>query len=331
MKVIAIAAIGNDRQIGLLGKLPWHNPDDLRWYRNCVEGHSIVCGRKTYEGLPRWAKESCDIAVVSSENQDHPTFSTVQEALFYFEGVHDTVWICGGSSIYEYCLENNLIDELYLTKINYSGYADTFFPEYHNWIRDYGCNEEAENLGSCIVYKYKKTTDTVIRHPRTSINGMTPTSAYLDELVSPLTYRAEEPDNPRLGDAYIDVENNCMMLYTHNGWMPVEAGYALNNGHELAAVHTTIEADPEAQRHTEIPQGDIRDALEGTLENFIGENNTEDVRNRIRDALERQIALMYNQDVNSVETSVEETEDGIILDVFVPDSGISYQMQYSIL
>ena len=35
----------------------------------------------------------------------------------FFKINYDKIFICGGKSIYKYCLDNNLIDEVYLTKI----------------------------------------------------------------------------------------------------------------------------------------------------------------------------------------------------------------------
>jgi dihydrofolate reductase len=50
--MIAIVAVDNDWGIGLGGKLPWHIPGDLAFFKEQTLGHIVVMGRKTFESLP---------------------------------------------------------------------------------------------------------------------------------------------------------------------------------------------------------------------------------------------------------------------------------------
>ena len=47
----AIAAMARNRVIGSDGKIPWHLPDDFRWFKRATMGGVVVMGRKTYESL----------------------------------------------------------------------------------------------------------------------------------------------------------------------------------------------------------------------------------------------------------------------------------------
>ena len=47
----AIAAMSLNRVIGADGKIPWHLPEDFKWFKKMTMGNVIVMGRKTFEGL----------------------------------------------------------------------------------------------------------------------------------------------------------------------------------------------------------------------------------------------------------------------------------------
>ena len=47
----AIAAMSLNRVIGAEGKIPWHVPEDLRFFKRTTLGHVVLMGRKTYESL----------------------------------------------------------------------------------------------------------------------------------------------------------------------------------------------------------------------------------------------------------------------------------------
>lgn len=47
----AVVAMASNRVIGRNGRLPWHLPADLKWFKKLTLGHPIVMGRKTMESL----------------------------------------------------------------------------------------------------------------------------------------------------------------------------------------------------------------------------------------------------------------------------------------
>ena len=48
----AIAAMSLNRVIGAGNKIPWHLPEDFKWFKQKTTGHIAVMGRKTFESLP---------------------------------------------------------------------------------------------------------------------------------------------------------------------------------------------------------------------------------------------------------------------------------------
>src|SRR3989338_573564 len=51
MIISLIAAIGPNREMGLDGRLPWHIPEDFKYFKKVTSHHYIVMGRKTFESL----------------------------------------------------------------------------------------------------------------------------------------------------------------------------------------------------------------------------------------------------------------------------------------
>ena len=47
----AIAAMSLNRVIGADGKIPWHLPEDFKWFKKMTMGNVIVMGRRTFETL----------------------------------------------------------------------------------------------------------------------------------------------------------------------------------------------------------------------------------------------------------------------------------------
>ena len=47
----AIAAMSLNRVIGAGGKIPWHLPEDFKWFKQMTAGNVVIMGRKTFESL----------------------------------------------------------------------------------------------------------------------------------------------------------------------------------------------------------------------------------------------------------------------------------------
>lgn len=61
--MIAIAAMALNRVIGRDNKIPWHLPEDFRWFKQLTTGHFVLMGRKTFESLGRPLPNRTNIVV----------------------------------------------------------------------------------------------------------------------------------------------------------------------------------------------------------------------------------------------------------------------------
>ena len=49
----AIAAMSLNRAIGNGNTIPWHLPEDFKWFKETTMGHVLAMGRKTFESIGR--------------------------------------------------------------------------------------------------------------------------------------------------------------------------------------------------------------------------------------------------------------------------------------
>jgi dihydromethanopterin reductase len=119
MDVRLIAAVGRRGQLGLGGKLPWHDPIDLRWFRATTMDGVVLMGGRTYDltgSLPgrikaRWSGRTSPGSVL------------VQIASRYKGKV---IWIAGGA--FTYAAFMPFVRVAVVTRVDYDGEADSFMP-----------------------------------------------------------------------------------------------------------------------------------------------------------------------------------------------------------
>lgn len=126
----AIAAMSENRVIGLRNQLPWHLPEDFRWVKDCTKGQAIAMGRKTYEsmGKPLPGRENIVISRTVTELPGCTVLPSL-DALMAHPTDRD-IWIFGGAQIYTEALGR--IHELYLTLVRGEFEGDAFFPAFED-------------------------------------------------------------------------------------------------------------------------------------------------------------------------------------------------------
>ena len=65
--ISAIVAVDENWGIGFNGELLEKIPEDLQYFKNLIEGNLLVCGSKTYEGLPRRAFAQRNMVIISRQ------------------------------------------------------------------------------------------------------------------------------------------------------------------------------------------------------------------------------------------------------------------------
>ncbi len=124
----AIAAMSENRVIGRGGQIPWHLPEDFKWFKQLTMGHVLVMGRKTFEsiGRPLPGRETIVLSRSQFNNPGVRVISNLGE-IDLSNGPRE-VFICGGAEIYALALP--LCSDLYLTFVKRRVEGDVFFPPF---------------------------------------------------------------------------------------------------------------------------------------------------------------------------------------------------------
>lgn len=124
MMINAIVAIGTEGQIGLDGRLPWKDLDDLAWFAKMTSRQILIAGHNTRQTLPELPGRTVLIDDVSM----HP--------LSYAAQLGVDVWVIGGAKTYARWAP--YIDRWHIGKIDYYGPADAWFDP--SWLLAKGRN-----------------------------------------------------------------------------------------------------------------------------------------------------------------------------------------------
>ncbi len=126
----AIAAMAENRVIGNNGDIPWHLPEDFKWFKKTTMGQILVMGRKTYEsiGRPLPGRQTFVLSRQPRDIQGVHSFTDL-DMLDHLE-TDKVIWIAGGGEIYRQMLPR--CSELYLTRIHRKVEGDAFFPEFED-------------------------------------------------------------------------------------------------------------------------------------------------------------------------------------------------------
>jgi dihydrofolate reductase len=137
MIISLLVAASENNVIGKDNQLPWHLPNDLKYFKNLTWGMPILMGRKTFDsiGKPLPGRKS----IVITRNQDwqhegvdvvHSIDDAVQKAESY--GVKE-IFVIGGAEIFKTALPT--ANRLYLTRIHQDFEGDVYFPSISedNW------------------------------------------------------------------------------------------------------------------------------------------------------------------------------------------------------
>jgi len=106
--------------IGRNGRLPWHLPDDLHYFRELTEGQIVVMGRKTFEGLKRPLPDRTNIVLTHQADYAAPdgviVYHDAAAVIDYAQTKTDqNLIIIGGANLF--ASFTGIPDMLYRTKL----------------------------------------------------------------------------------------------------------------------------------------------------------------------------------------------------------------------
>jgi dihydrofolate reductase len=123
-----IVALSKNRVIGKDNQLPWHLPDDLKFFKKTTLGLPVLMGRKTFESIGKPLPGRLNVVISRSksfEGEQLTSFATVEDALDFLSA-HDRVMVIGGAQLFELMLPR--CNALYLTEIDAEVEGNVYFP-----------------------------------------------------------------------------------------------------------------------------------------------------------------------------------------------------------
>lgn len=137
MQVSLIVAAAENDVIGNKNALPWHLPDDLKYFRRVTQGKTVIMGRKTYESIGKPLPNRRNIVLSRTQNMIDgcDVFPSLGDALSALrdEKEQEEIFIIGGAKVFQEALMEILADfsvqTLYLTRVHAEVEGDVFLPQ----------------------------------------------------------------------------------------------------------------------------------------------------------------------------------------------------------
>ncbi|MBT5485373.1 MAG: type 3 dihydrofolate reductase [Gammaproteobacteria bacterium] len=136
MKISLVWAMAQNRIIGRNNNLPWHLPEDLKYFKRITLGKPVIMGRKTFESIGKPLPGRTNIVVTRNADFSAEGVKTVNslsaakalcESIGEIDGISEAM-VIGGAEIYTQAMP--VADRLYLTEVHANVDGDTFFPEF---------------------------------------------------------------------------------------------------------------------------------------------------------------------------------------------------------
>jgi dihydrofolate reductase len=142
-RVALVVAMADNGVIGRDGRLPWHLPDDLKYFKVVTYGKPVLMGRRTFEsiGKPLPGRRNLVLSRAGAGRASHPGVeyvASVDQALVLAAGAAE-LCVIGGAEVYALALP--LASRIYLTRVQALVEGDRYFP-----LRDFSGWRESESV-----------------------------------------------------------------------------------------------------------------------------------------------------------------------------------------
>ena len=161
LPLAVIVAAAENGVIGRNNALPWHLPEDLRYFKRVTMGKPIVMGRKTFESIGRPLPGRSNIVITRNPDFRPPgvkVVASLEEALSLateialIDGAAELV-VIGGAEIYREAIPR--AERLYLTEVHARVEGDARLPtiDWGQW-REVGRERHAASGANPYDYSF---------------------------------------------------------------------------------------------------------------------------------------------------------------------------------
>jgi dihydrofolate reductase len=156
--IIAIVAIANNFAIGKDGKLPWHHPADLKFFKENTTGNAVVMGFHTWQSIGKPLPKRLNIVLSRRATLENPTgvllLRSKEEVLALAGFLKGDLYIIGGAQTYAAFAD--VIEKWFVTEVPLEiADADAFMPE--NFLEDFRLIDKMELGNDLVVKAYQRS------------------------------------------------------------------------------------------------------------------------------------------------------------------------------
>jgi dihydrofolate reductase len=137
MLISLVVAAAKNNIIGNKGQLPWHLPNDMKFFKNVTWGMPVLMGRKTFEALGKPLAGRKNIVISrdnSIDNDKIVVVKNIEDAMFVARQTDaKELMVIGGGEIYKALFEK--AGRIYITRVDAEPEGDTWFPviDHKHW------------------------------------------------------------------------------------------------------------------------------------------------------------------------------------------------------
>lgn len=126
-----LVAASENNVIGKDNQLPWHLPNDLKYFKNQTWGMPILMGRKTFQSIGKPLQGRKSIVITRNQSWQHEgvyAVHSIDEAIEKAKAYGaKEIFVIGGAEIFNSSFLK--ADRIYLTRVHHNFDGDAFFPE----------------------------------------------------------------------------------------------------------------------------------------------------------------------------------------------------------
>ncbi len=161
IRLAVIVAVSENGVIGRNNALPWHLPEDLRYFRRVTMGKPVIMGRKTHESIGRPLPGRTNIVITHNSEYSADGIRVVPSLeaalrlaadIALIDGAGEAV-VIGGAQIYAEAI--TVADRLYMTRVHAAVTGDASLPEI-DWAvwREVGREDHAADSANPYDYSF---------------------------------------------------------------------------------------------------------------------------------------------------------------------------------
>jgi dihydrofolate reductase len=140
-RIALVVAMADNGVIGRHGALPWHLPDDLKYFKVVTFGKPVLMGRRTFESIGKPLSGRRNLVLSHAAGGSAPGVeyvASIEQACTLAAGAAE-LCVIGGAEVFALALP--LATRIYLTRVHGDVTGDVLFP-----LRDFSAWRESQSV-----------------------------------------------------------------------------------------------------------------------------------------------------------------------------------------